>query len=166
MAPVVIGALQFTSAAITCALIYEGSNTYSQVVAGYGNVIRVSPCLVIPNPKRGSPPFTFPPITLPISTPGDPSDPDWPKKKFDRCTELDQDVESIKRRIRAIGGACRQGMSAAELALRASLWAEEIAARELLIAECYQNDPDPGHINALKQAKDALKDCEEIPPAP
>ena len=57
-------------------------------------------------------------------------------------------------------------MSAAELALRASLWAEEIAARELLIAECYQNDPDPGHINALKQAKDALKDCEEIPPAP
>jgi RHS repeat-associated protein len=73
LAPAVVEALQFTSAAITCALIYEGTDTFSQVVAGYGNVIRVSPCLVIPRPKRWGPPTPFPPITLPISTPGTPS---------------------------------------------------------------------------------------------
>jgi hypothetical protein len=104
----------------------------------------------------------FPPLHLPISTP---ADPDWPQKKFDRCRNLEKAVQETKDLVGAMGGGCELGMTASELAVRAAAWAAEIVARQQLIAECFP-DPDTGHQTALKQAEDALKNCQEIPPAP
>jgi hypothetical protein len=64
-----------------------------------------------------------------------------------------------------MGGGCKLGMTASELAVRAAAWATEIEARRQLTAECFP-DSDTGHQRALKQAEDALKNCQEIPPAP
>jgi hypothetical protein len=56
-------------------------------------------------------------------------------------------------------------MTASELAVKAAAWAAEIEARQQLKAECFP-DPNSGHQTAMKQAEDALKNCQEIPPAP
>jgi hypothetical protein len=158
MAP---GALQGLGITINCG--YDWISTkFSSVVnlaLQYGNngeVIQVGPCTWS---FTGSKTVPAPPIAVPIDT----TDPNWPQKRFDRCRDLEKGVQDAKNLVGAMGGGCKPGMTASELAVRAAAWAAEIMARKALTAECYP-DPNTGHQTALSQAEDALNNCQEIPP--
>jgi len=70
--------------------------------------------------------------------------PCWVQAKFDRCTQMDQDVQLAKTAAAAVG-ACRPGMSPPELALRIAAWTNLLNSRNKLHEECFNGEPDTGH---------------------
>jgi RHS repeat-associated protein len=59
-----VAGVEALKAVITCALIWEGTKTYAEVVAGpFGTVEQFSPCLVIGRKPKATP---VPPVPIPI----------------------------------------------------------------------------------------------------
>jgi RHS repeat-associated protein len=136
-APVIEG-LEAAKAAISCALIWQGTKTFSEVVAGpFGTVEQFSPCIVIGR-KPSAPPF---PLPLPFPIPGTPPAP-WPP----RCPGLKAAKDAACELADSLGG-CSPDMSLSKLQSTYAAWVACGVARAQYHKVCW-NEGNEGHQNA------------------
>jgi len=137
-APVIAG-LEAAKAAIACALIWEGTKAYAEVVAGpFGTVEQVSPCVVMGSrfPERPPLPWFYPgqwPLPIPpgFPVPGTPKDPKPPK-----CKALRDAVDAAKSALPS-PAACSPSMSPGQLGTRMAAWTALGLARSAENKVCF-----------------------------
>jgi RHS repeat-associated protein len=150
-APVIAG-LEAAKAAIACALIWEGTKTLAEVVAGpFGTVEQFSPCVVI-GKKTAAPAL---PLPLPFPIPGTPPVP-WPP----RCKELGEGVQAAKKLASDLG-ACEQDMSPAQLQSRYDAWVSLGQSRAQYDKVCW-NGGDEGHQQQEAQMWQTVANCSQL----
>jgi RHS repeat-associated protein len=151
----VVTGLKVASAAIACDLVWEGTKTHAETVAGpFGTVVAIAPCVAM-GIKPGAPPM-IPPLPLPQPLPQSP-------QKSPRCQDLNAIVDGIKATIGASGGSCSASLTPSQNYARLALWVAYLNARLDERAECSQYDPNPaGHQQQIDQIWTNIIKCEVI----
>ncbi len=156
----VIGGLRAASAAIACALVWEGTKTYAETVAGpFGTVTMVAPCIWLGRKTAAPPappsPLPFPPFPFPI--PGTPPNP-WPP----RCKDLRDAVNAAKALIGSFHpAACQAGMSPSQLQDRYDAWVQLGQARAHEDQVCW-NGGNENHQKEEANAWDQVANCSRL----
>lgn len=148
VSPPIIRGLHVAAAAISCALIWEGSKTAAYEKAGaFGTVEMVAPCY-----WKATKPVVLP---IPIAIAGTPASPMPP-----RCKELGDAVQAAKGVVGGLGG-CTQGMSQWQLKIRYDAWVDLGQKRGQYDQVCW-NGGDEGHQIAEAQAWEAVANCSQL----
>jgi len=148
--PIEIRILQATALTIACSLVWEGSKTHAETVAGpFGSVTMVFPCVWM-----GTKPVA-PPVVLPIPIAGTPASPRPP-----RCDDLRKEVKAAKS-VAANLGACKDGMSTSQLESRYDAWTALGQRRAQYDNVCW-NGGDIGHQKQQAQIWTTVGDCARL----
>ena len=116
----------------------------------------VPPDTTISPAQTGQPQIPIPPISIPDT----PDDENCPNPESDECKQLRQNVQDAKKEVGTLG-ACRSGMSPAELQDRYDAWLQLALARARRDVKCF-NGGDSGHQAAQANAWQQVGACERL----